>query len=350
MKFSLFLERSFQIILILIGVLGGTIFNQLQIVLELIVIILLSTSISKKFTNVELKIGFILLLISVFSFFQNNLTAFALNLKIYLIPFLLLLHYKNSRVDVKVIKLIFILNIFLIIYQIIFNKYIIDVSGFISKSFKDEIENRPLGLFLNFHFSAFFTAICLIYYFSGKSLLSKFFSALLVGISGSFFTLFAFILSLLNKYILLIGAILFVLFYFTFSINEYLFNFSKSGSLITILFQLFDFDRYEVLSFFPQDYSYINDNWHNVVDYNLYISNRIVLENEIQLFTYFIQGGYFFAIAFFFYYLKVIPSFAIFILIAMLHYGYSLTPLIVYMCIVFQNKIKIDSKISYATN
>lgn len=350
MKTNLVFERFFQVILFVIAILGGTVLSQIQIVLELLVIILMSISIRRKLTIIELAIIICFIFISAISFFQNALLVFILNLKVFLIPLLLLIFYKDKIVDTLVVKVFFILNIFLILFQIIFNRFIFDISGIISVSFQDEIENRPLGVFLNFHFSAFFTAICLINYLNFYSLSYKIASSLLVAISGSFFTLFSFVLSLINKYILIFGSIVFVVFYLTFSLNDYLFNFSKSGSLIVILFQIFDWERYSVLSFFPQDYSLVNSNWHNVLDYNAYLNNRVLLENEIQYITYLIQGGYFFAAIFLIYYLKSIPTFAIFILIAMLHYGYALNPLIVFLTIVYQNKINLESKLLYAKN
>lgn len=349
-KSTLFFERLLQFLLFFISIFGGTLFNQLQIGLELFVIIILLNIIKWKLTIVQWAIFFIFIFISIVSFFQNQFFGFLINFKIFFIPLLLLLYYKNRVVDVMVITIFFFVNLFLILYQVIFNKYIVDVSGIINLSFQNEIENRPLGLFLNFHFSAFFTAICLLYYLFFNNRFVKVISSLLVAISGSFFTLFSFVLAFVNKYILLVGSIIFISFYLTFSINDYLFNFSKAGSLIVILYQFFDIDRYSVLSFFPQEYSVINTNWHNVVNYDSYSNNRILLENEMNFFTYLIQGGYFYATIFLFYYLKSIPAFAIFILIAMLHYGYALNPLIVSITIIFQNNIYYKSKFIYGQN
>jgi hypothetical protein len=350
MNNSIFLERFFQTVLFLIGILSGTIFEQFQILLELFVIILLLVFIKTKITTTELWIVLAFIFVSVVSFFQNNILVFILNFKVFFIPLLLLIYYKNKIVDIVVVKFFFVLNLILILFQFIFSRYLFDISGVISLSFRDLIENRPLGLFLNFHFSSFFTAICLIYFFYYNNTFSKIGSSIFLIISGSYFTFISFILSLINKYVLFFGLILFILFYFLFSINDYLFFFPKAGSLIIILFQIFDFERYSVLSFFPQDYISINSNWHNVLNYNTYLSNNMIIENEIQYLTYFIQGGYFFALIFLIYFLKNVPSFSIFILFSMLHYGYALTPIIVFLTLVFQNKIFLKKDNVYTSN
>lgn len=342
MKSNLLFDRSIQIILVLIVFLSNTIFNNLQIFFEVILIIVLSGSISKVITKNEIVIIFLFIIVSIFSFFINHLFTFIINVKIFLIPLLIIIYYKNRVVDILMINIFFGLNIFLIVFQLIFEKYIVNVSSFISLSFVDLLENRPLGLFLNFHISSFFTAICLIYYLNNQHFKIKFFGLFLVFISGSFFTTFSYALSILNRYISLIFIIFFLIFYFLFPITEYLAFFPKLSSFSTILYQFFDFDRYKVLSFFPQDYSAINLNFYNIVDYDFYTTTNLIFENEIQYMTYLIQGGILFSVVFFIYYFNKIPNFYFFLTIAMLHYGYSLNPLIVLLVIIFQNLINND--------
>ena len=155
MKFSLIFERLFQLNLFLIAILGGTVLNQLQITLELFAIIVLLFSIKWKLTLFEFLILISFIFVSVVSFLKNDIFVFFLNFKVFLIPFLILIYYKNKLVDTLIVKIFFILNIFLILFQIIFKNYLIDISDVISASFQNEIENRPLGLFLNFHFFFF---------------------------------------------------------------------------------------------------------------------------------------------------------------------------------------------------
>lgn len=332
------------LLVLLVSFLAGTVFDKLQISLELILIVFLFFLIRRLVSVSELIIFCLLIIVSFFSFLNNDILVFLLNLKIFLIPLLIIIYFKNKILSVFVINIFFILNLFIVLYQYIFKQYIINVSGFISLSFIEFTESRPLGLFLNFHFSSYFTAICLIYYLKLKSFKFKLLGLPVLLMSGSFFTALSYLLSILAKNTLfLLAAVIFII-YINLEFMDILILLPKFSSFSIILYQIFDSDRYRVLEFFPQDYAFINLTWYKIIDYNFYNSRNIILENEIQYFTYIIQGGFLFCFVFFVYFFKKVPDFYFFFLVSMFHYGYALNPLIVLLTIVFQNSLNSKNK------
>ncbi len=343
------MDKILVFILFLIALLSETKFNILQQLLETVTILYLTYNILlTKISRNELYLISLFLFVSIGALFTNTVVGFLLNFKIFLLAILTLIYFKKKLVSLKIIEIIVFLNIFILLYQVIFNIYLLPTKN-LGLKFEGLIDSRPLGLFFNTHMSAFVIA-CYFIYRSNKSkfYLHNFIGSILIFLFSSKFVLFAFIGNFISRFKLLFNSLIIFTVIIFFAIiflisNDYLYLFPISGRFI--LQQLFDISSYKALiNPFPQDYNnYLELQKISYKSDNIGDLSGNEIGNEIQLFTLYIEGGFLLASMYLYYFLKSIKSFRIFLFLSLIHYGFVTTPFIIFLIINFQNQIDLDS-------
>jgi hypothetical protein len=204
-------------------------------------------------------------------------------------------------------------------------------------------ESRFGGLFLNTHYNAYFLAVALIYYGYRVRLFGV--GQVVIYLTGSKFVFVSYALNVAARYrllrvltrhprvvlfaILIIGAALWSR---RLEIVG-LFQTTEWMSAYVILSQAFDPHFYRlILNPFPADYLAIVSGLYG--DYGV-----AQYTNEIALFAMCIQGGLFLTFAYLGVLLKHARAYRIFIVVSLLHYGFVLSPLIVYMIVTYSREI-----------
>ncbi len=331
-------------LLFLISLVSETNLNYLQESLEVIAIFYLAYNLISRSVigKDDLRLIIIFVLIFLIAFFTNSILEFLLNFKIYLLAILTLIYFKKKVIDSKIVEIIVFVNIFILLFQVVFNIYLLPTNG-LSLKFQDLLDSRPLGLFYNTHLSAFVIAIYFIY----KANKSHFIQNTVIGagliyLFSSKFTLFAFIGNFISKFkvlfrILIISAIFLFIALIFFMTTDYVYMLPVSGRFI--LQQLLDFSSYKaIMNPLPMDYNhYLELQKVEVKDvFNNAVGNEI--GNEVQFFTMYIEGGFVLATAYLSNLLKSIKAFQIFIIFSLIHYGFVTTPFIIFLLLNFQNK------------
>ena len=103
---------------------------------------------------------------------------------------------------------------------------------------------------------------------------------------------------------------------------------SAYTSYKSIVEQLLTIDSYtSAFRIFPDDYNKIIESFTNEVG------------NEVMYFTLIFQGGITLAFLYMVYFTSKLKHFTLFVLISMLHYGFSMSPLVIFLIITYNRKI-----------
>lgn len=204
-------------------------------------------------------------------------------------------------------------------------------------------ESRFGGLFLNAHYNAYFLAVALIYYGYRRRLYGL--GAVILYLTASKFVFVSYLASVaarlklvafVSRYrTIVVGvvvALLILLIRYQGAITDYL-NTPELASASVIISQALDSRFYQlVLNPFPADYL--------TVVANLKLSyDAVSISNEIGFFAMCIQGGTPLAILYLVVLMRRAKFFRIFIVVSLLHYGFVLSPLIVYMIVTYSREI-----------
>ncbi len=336
------------------GILGGTIYDELQIFVEIFTLVLLVyTVIKKKIHQSDIILLSVLILVSLISLFLNPFTAFLLNFKLFSLSILTFINFKNTKFyPSKLIHYALGINIFLIIFQFYSGRFIIP-SGFFLSYYRGYTNDRPLGLFLTPHASSFFIYVYLIFLlYSNKSIKYKIFifvSGLLTQSYTSFISFIFQFISFLTKstyffnrvfsknfiFILLIISII-SLYFFVDDFILYLETFggvTRYYSAKIILDQLFEPEYYKVIykNFYPIRYSdYFEISGDNIES----------LASEVGLIKVVVEGGSILGFLTLFLFLKRIKLYRIFIIVSLMHYTHIIsTPFFLYLMLYYNNQI-----------
>lgn len=335
---------------ILVPILSGTVFKSAQIAIELALIVLLTALVTRhRLTREDL------LLLAVFgvsqsiSFVLNDLNVFMLDAKQFALPILTFLYFRRTHFTTPLIGFAFALNAFLTLYQLLAGQFILDIADVLTV-FKDYASARPLGLFLNFHFSAYFCGVYLIYLSRIKKLYMADFAFLyFTGVKTVLVSYLAQRIARLNvvrssvlrnrltSTLAICGALTLVYFGAEFILGlaqtmEFGYN-----SLLVIYRQALDPIAYlALMTPYPGDATGYTESvrW----DYADVGFGQI--GNEIALFSIFTQGGSVLASIYLFLLTKYLKHFRVFFWISLLHYGFVLSPLIVYLMVTYETEIR----------
>lgn len=183
-----FFHSSIVVLLFASAILGATIFNQLQILIELLLLVLLGYGMVKiKLTRGDFFLLGLFLVISVISLFNASFTSFALILKIYGLCIFTFIYFKKKHFNPqKLINIVHGINILLILHQLVAGHFIIASAWFFG-DYKTYANDRPVGIFLTPHSSSFFIAIYIIYLLKAyQQYLKGIFFFLITLMTGSF--------------------------------------------------------------------------------------------------------------------------------------------------------------------
>ena len=204
-------------------------------------------------------------------------------------------------------------------------------------------ESRFGGLFLNAHFNAYFLAVAFIYY--GYRVRLRGIGTAAIFLTASKFVLVAYLASvaarfkvfqIISRYRLLLLALLVLAGALIIRNQDSIKVFLNAGvlnSAAVILEQALD-ERFHqmLLNPFPGDYLAI------VSDVKLSY-NALSISNEIALFAMCIQGGTALALVYLTVLMRRTRYFRVFIAVSLFHYGFVLSPLIVYMLVAYSHEI-----------
>jgi hypothetical protein len=270
-----------------------------------------------------------------------------LNLKQFGLSILSLIYFKKNPQRSIFLNVAFISCIILMVVQKIIGHFPIPIQHLIT-TLKDDFEGRPFGLFLNYHFSAFFVAVFLIgYTYNKRSFLIDYVILFYFGVQTSLISYFGqkqFNFYSKNKKPISLKIIiiyfLFFLFIFLFIVRAILDSIEIPEAAISglvIFYQLTDINTYtRILNLFPSDI-------YEFYKLSLYNFNGTKVEgylgegNEISFIQIIIQGGLILGISFLRFLLININIYRVFILLSLIHYSYLYSPLIIYTMCYFDN-------------
>jgi len=339
-------------LMLLSAILAETIFEELQIVSELLLMFIFTILLAKgKFNKKELALLLVFIVSQIGSFFVNNISTWMLDGKLLGLAVLAIIYFRRHATDSFFVHTAFILCVLLIVIQRALGYFPLPISQFMT-TLAGELSGRPLGLFLNYHYTTFFSAT----YFLGYTLKRKVFpfDYIIIASTGVMTSLVSYIgqksfnlikpglklHSLKSQLLVFIGGVFLITLLFQFSIFILeKFNIQSASGLV-VLYQIIDFDTYtRMLTVFPVDiYGFYQNNLYDYSDLN--IEGFGEHGNEMFLVTLFVQAGALLAIAFLLFLLWSVPNSRIFILLSLLHYSYLLSPFIIYVICMFENMNK----------
>jgi hypothetical protein len=334
------------------AILSSTVFNGLQVAVELalLLILLIVILIERRLQKEEVILLMLFLFTQMGSFVVNDLGTFMINAKNFGLAVFSLIYFRRHQSESLLIHFAFISCIVLILLQYyVFKAFPIDISKYLG-TLSAHVATRPLGLFLSFHFSAFFIAICLIgYTHKRKVFFLDFYILWIIGVKTSFFSYTGQkVIDLINRrvnifkselsqWLLFIGAVILMgisanlieLF-----LKNYYIAAVRSGNII--------------LSQLANPLTYLNAIYilpSNVLEHDIAFSSILQKGrhdgiNEIALVVYLVQGGFFVTVMYLHILTKTLSNYRMFILLSLLHYSYILSPLLIYTMCMFNHKIK----------
>ncbi len=340
-------------LLLISTVLGGTIFDKLQIFLEGAAMFFLFVSIlRKKLFSSDFIFLTIFFLASTASFIMNDFLAFAINFKIYGLCILTFINFKNTIFYPRtLISSCILINAGLIIYQF-FTGFFIIPSGWFLSYYQGYTNGRPLGLFLTPHSSSFFLYIYLIFLINtSKNSFKKYLILITSVFTQSYTSMISFLFQWFNyvskkvkiikkiipgNFSLIIIIILLISIYF--SLELFIDTLEDTGGGVTrffsaksILEQLFEPEYYKVLykNFYPIRYS----------DYfDVSGTNIDSLASEVGFIKVIVEGGNILGIFTLYFLIKKLKMFRIFMIVSLMHYTHFITaPFFLYLMLYYNN-------------
>jgi len=344
-------QKSILFLLFISTILGGTKFDFLQAIFELVAIFaLILLWKDQKHNYSEIFVIIIFFISHLAGAIFNDLTSFLLNAKL-AGTFILTLYYfdRYSFTNTKIIEYIFWVNLFLIYWQFLTGSFPIPIGNIIGLLGEKYANTRPIGIFLSPHISSTFNAITLLFLFKTK----KNYIVLIIGLIGlllgqSLTAVVAFIIQLiiiiLSQYSLTkiftnlkfaIPSIIIAGYFAAVSVEYLVDLFSFSGYTrwysIEIILNQFTEPKYwkDIFTWIPMRYRY------------LIIQQEMVgFGNEIGLIKIFIENGFFLGLIILYLALTRIRFYSVFIIITLIHYSYFFnTPFILAISIIFSNII-----------
>jgi hypothetical protein len=249
---------------------------------------------------------------------------------------------------------LFFVCIFLFIYQ----KYVsisfpIDLNSIHKNLSIFNQTNRPIGIFLDFHDSAFFAAIfflglsisrklllldiIVLWMVGVKTVLLSYIGQIGMNVLKSIFSLFRIYWIQTFSTLLFLFSVLFlahsIFAQFVDSVSEL-----KGDSLSVMVGLITNPEVYlSATDMFPRDV----DVYRKSVSWDVYRINGEFIRssgNELKLINIFVQGGLFFGIVLLFLLTRSIPHFRVFIILSLFHYSNALSPIIIFTMFFFENK------------
>ena len=342
-------------LMIISAILSATVFDNIQIMSELLLLIFLFFLVLiNKFEKEDIVLLSIFAISNLLSIYYLKPTIWMLNIKQFGLPILTLMYFKRRIDNSILLHLSFIICLLLLVIQKTIGYFPLPVSQYMV-SLKDEMNGRPLGLFLNYHFSAYFVSIYLLgFSYNRKTYLIDYVIVFFFDVMTSLFSyigqkIYTFYfrnrkpLTLTKQYFIYFIS----LFCFLFLLSAILDSLeipegARSGGLV-VFYQLTDLQTYiRILHLLPNDiYAFYNQ---NLYDYSgTKIEGYSATGNEISFIQILVQGGLILGLTFLNFILKNISFYRIFILLSLIHYAYMFSPLIIYTMCYFANKIKKES-------
>ncbi len=334
------------------AILAETIFETPHFILEILIILILVGLIVKgKLNKQELYLLGVFLFSQIGSFLINDLSVFMLNAKQLGLAVLGSIYFRRHAKENGVIHFIILLCIGLIFFQAVTGYFPLDIPQYM-KYLGTDMKSRPLGLFLNYHFSAFLVAV----YFLGLSqkrnvYFLDYITIYLIGVRTSLFSYIG--QKIYNRFGKRLGidnirGQIIVIFLFVLMaigsiglLRSYYDKLDKQdNSLFVIAHQISQADTYiRMFSIFPKDI--IPFTIGEIYDYEgMGLEGFTLGGNELFLVTLFVQSGFFLAVFFMAFLLKSLPECRFFILLSLLHYSFLFSPLVLYVFFMFKNEKK----------
>jgi hypothetical protein len=335
-------------LMIMSAILAETVFKSLQVASELLLMISFIFLIFKNnLEKQDVTILGIYVLFNFLSIFYLSPITLMLNLKQFGLPILSLIYFKRNPHRSIFLNIAFISCIVLMVIQKIIGYFPIPIQHLIT-TLKDDFEGRPFGLFLNYHFSAFFVAVFLIgYTYNKRSFLIDYVILFYFGVQTSLISYFGqkqFNFYYKNKKPISLKTIiiyfLFFLFIFLFIVRAILDSIEIPQAAISglvIFYQLTDIQTYiRILNPLPSDiYEFYKQSLYNFTDTK--VEGYLAEGNEISFIQITVQGGLVLGLSFLRFILRNITTYRVFILLSLIHYSYMFSPLIIYTMCYFDN-------------
>ena len=336
-------------LIVITAVSFGTVYEIFQHICELLLILILgSFAVNYKLEKTEAILVCIFLFSQIGSFFINDFLIFILNAKQFGLAILSILYFRRNSKKSKFIFYTAIVCIFLVFYELLAGSLPFNIRPHLS-TMRDSYGSRPLGLFLNYHFSSFFLAIFFIGYTLRKRIyLLDFLTLITINAKTNLLAYFIHKLSLIRffnffvdnykKIIFLLIIIFFLLNIYIDTIIKFFEGYYGFYSLYIILKQSIELNSYlEAIYIFPQDLllhlkkNSLSDfsSLSSIIDFSSHAS-------EIEIIRILVQGGIVLAITYLYVFFKTFIKFRIFILITLFHYSFILNPLIIYLLSTFE--------------
>lgn len=278
---------------------------------------------------------------TVVSMLINDVAVLLVGVKQFGLAILCLIYFSRVRFRSRLILPAFAISVLLIVISRVAPAVL---SPLIQISRSPEFnESRFGGLFLNTHYNAYFLAVALIYY--GYRVRLSGAGPVIIFLTGSKFVFVSYVLNVVARYkvvriftrhprvtFLVTMVVIATLWASRFELVGML-NTTEWMSAYVILSQAFDPQFYRlVLNPFPGDYLAVVNGLQATYGVARYT-------NEIGFFALCIQGGLFLTVAYLAVLLRYARPYRIFILVSLLHYGFVLSPLIVYMIVTYSREI-----------
>ena len=310
-----------------------------------------------KFDRQEAALLILFVFSQLFSLAIYDVREVMVNAKQFGIAIFALIYFKRwGTVDGQAILLgLFVLNIFVTLYQYTQLGTPQFYSGYLRTFFGQE-ESKPLGIFLNYTFSAFFvTTYFVLFTLRHRAYLLDYVYLAFFGTSTATVSYLAqrvYSLAvryrILREFSLLTTVLVFVI---VTAIGVMLANWvfaqfehsptlvsTTISSLVVIVAQLSSLDFYQsLISFIPFDPS----TFIVTKSYDPMYSTGHTGEIEIQFLSLILQGGILVTGLFLYRILVMFPSYRVFLLFSLLHYAFPLSPLIIF---IFYQSISIPVK------
>jgi len=349
------LINEFLVVLMaLILILSQTILHLTQSLLELTLIFLLTFFLLKRKLKIwEISLLLLVLITQLLSIlvYDSSFDSFMLNTKVAGLTFLSIMYFRHNATASVSMKILFIICLLLVLIQyFITDQFPINIPQSLIYNLSIFNGFHPLGLFLDFHTSAYFLAVYLI----GISLTRKLFfidliiiwlmgvkTSFLALIGQKFFTIAGNRIDYLKKFSVQIACVIVGIFLSLTLFLPFFLNFMEligfsSGNSAKIMIRLISNPNVylDSLSLLPMDL--------------ILYSNTYIYDVGVETFRYFemtlisimVIFGTPIGLILLYILLKFTPSFRVFILLSLLHYAAILNPLIIYLVFMFERKVR----------
>lgn len=350
--------------MLLSAILGSTIFGTLQIICEIVLFILLIFGVLQvRLTKLDIILLSTFLIISLLSFIRNEFFSFALNFKIFGLCILTFIYFRKIHFyPGKLIKILHVVNFLLIIHQFVTGHFIVESAWFFG-DYKGYANDKPVGVFLVPHASAFFIAIYTIYLISLKK---KYFQGMIFFILllmvGSMTSFVAFLAQIsqqtLNYFVnkirvlktkigwsIKLTVIVIPILLLSFYADDFIVFLKSMGgytryySAEIILNQLFDIRFFsDIFNLIPRKYElFIAKQESGFADFG----------NEIGLVKIFVEGGFVLGLITLFALIRRLKLYSIFIFVSLLHYSFIINmPFMLFLMMMYNSEMESQESVA----